>query len=74
LGAYALWLKNIINFTFFLWFFSLRLIQYILKSPCDRMALLSRNLKSSEDYPLSSASEGIEDDLSSRYKREIVSN
>lgn len=47
-----------------------RLLQQIIKNPCDlRMAVLSHNYKLSDDF-LQSTADGIDDDVN-RFKREL---
>lgn len=54
--------------------FILRLMQHIIKNPCDlRMALLTHNFKLNDDYAPSTA-DGEDEDVVNRFRRELLNN
>ncbi|CRK88847.1 CLUMA_CG002480, isoform A [Clunio marinus] len=51
-----------------------RLIQHIIKNPCDlRMALLSHNIQLNDDHMSPTANE-IDDDVVDRFKRDLMNH
>jgi hypothetical protein len=51
-----------------------RLIQHIIKNPCDlRAALMSHNLKLSDDFA-PSAADAFDEEAANRFKRDLMAN